>query len=292
MPTAMMDVMQRRVSSDRIVGRDDELRTARLVVDSLFAADPAHRVPLLLVAGEAGIGKSRLLDEVLAEARRRGADVVSGRCLEHGGEIRPLSAISEIVAELVPVAAERGVAIHPELAPLVDAGSDTGPTTLSRWPARLDGQLQALLRDVSARRPVAVAIEDLHWADETTRSLLLSLLKARGLDDVLLIGTYRSDELHRRHPLLRSLAEIERTVRCERIELEPLPEGAVDELARAITGDRPDEAAARHLARRSGGNPFYLEELLAAGGAGERLPEGVRHVVLARSQSLGAEALR
>ena len=70
--TAMMEAMNRRVSSDRIVGRDEEVRTGRLAIDSLLARDPAHRVPLLLVAGEAGIGKSRLLDELLDDARARG----------------------------------------------------------------------------------------------------------------------------------------------------------------------------------------------------------------------------
>ena len=287
-----MEAMNRRVSSDRIVGRDEEVRTGRLAIDSLLARDPAHRVPLLLVAGEAGIGKSRLLDELLDDARARGVYAVCGRCLEHGGEIRPLSAISEIVAELVPVAAELGVAIHPELTPLVDVGRDAEPTALSRWPARLDGQFQSLLRDVSARQPVVVAIEDLHWADQTTRALLISLLRARGLDDVLMIGTYRSDELHRRHPLLQFLAEIERTVRCERIDLAPLPDSVISELATAILGEQPSEPTGRDLSRRSGGNPFYVEEILAAGLAGDRLPEGVRHVVLARSQALGTDAIR
>jgi DNA-binding CsgD family transcriptional regulator/tetratricopeptide (TPR) repeat protein len=288
----MIEAMNRRVSSDRIVGRDEEVRTGRLAIDSLLARDPAHRVPLLLVAGEAGIGKSRLLDELLDDARARAVHAVCGRCLEHGGEIRPLSAISEIVAELVPVAAELGVAIHPELTPLVDVSRDAEPTALSRWPARLDGLLQSLLRDVSARQPVVVAIEDLHWADQTTRALLNSLLRARGLDDVLMIGTYRSDELHRRHPLLQFLAEIERTVRCERIDLAPLPDSVISELATAILGEQPSEPAGRDLSRRSGGNPFYVEEILAAGIAGDRLPEGVRHVVLARSQALGTDAVR
>jgi predicted ATPase len=254
----MMDAMTRRVSSDRIVGRGEEVRTGRLAVDSLLAPDPTHRIPLLLVAGEAGIGKTRLLAELLDDARGRGAYAVRGRCLEHGGEVRPLSAISEIVADLEPAAAELGMATHPELAPLVDGGDGGEPTVLSRWPARLDGQFQALLRDLSARRPVVVAVEDLHWADQTTRALLISMLRARGLDDVLLVGTYRSDELHRRHPLLQFLAEVERTVRFERIDLAPLPEAVVAELATAILGERPSDATVQDLARRSGGNHFYL----------------------------------
>ncbi|QQS24236.1 MAG: AAA family ATPase [Actinomycetota bacterium] len=284
--------MARRVSSDRLVGRGEEMRVGRLTVDALLASDPARRTPLLLITGEAGIGKSRLLEEVLEDARGRGVLAVLGRCLEHGGEVRPLNAVAEILAELVPIAASLGVSVDPELAPLV-SGARAGETTaLSQRPALLDGQVRTLLRDVSERQPLAVAIEDLHWADQTTRELLVSLLRARGLERVLLVATYRNDELHRRHPLLPLLAEIERSVRCERIDLTPLPESEVTELARAIVGDQVTEAAGRELSRRCGGNPFYAEEILAAGAGGAGLSAGLRHVVLARSQALGADAAR
>ena len=145
----------------------------RLTVDALLASDPARRTPLLLITGEAGIGKSRLLEEVLEDARGRGVLAVLGRCLEHGGEVRPLNAVAEILAELVPIAASLGVSVDPELAPLV-SGARAGETTaLSQRPALHDGQVRTLLRDVSERQPLAVAIEDLHWADQTTRELLV-----------------------------------------------------------------------------------------------------------------------
>ena len=284
--------MTRRVSSDRIVGRGDEIRLGRLTVDSLFAPDAQRRIPLLLVSGEAGIGKTRLLQYLLDEVVTRGGLTACGRCLEHGGEIRPLNSIVEILTELVPLAAGVGVALDPELAPLV-TGADAGePTALSRWPARLDGQVRALLHDVADRRPLVIAVEDVHWADRTTRDLLVTLLRSRGLERVLFICTYRSDELHRRHPLLPVLAEIERTTRYERIDLVPLDDDEVAELAAAITGETTADAIGRELASRCGGNPFYAEEILAAGPARGRLPEGVRHVVLARSQTLGTDALQ
>ena len=290
--TAMMDSMTRRVSSDRVVGRDDEMRLGRLTVDSFMAPDPARRTPLLLIAGEAGIGKSRLLEEVLGDARRRGAVTVLGRCLEHGGEVRPLNAVAEILAEVVPIAAALGVPVDPELAPLVNGTRAGETTTLSQRPALLDGQVRELLHDLSEHQPLAVAIEDLHWADQTTRELLLSLLQARGLERVLLLATYRSDELHRRHPLLSFLAEIERSVTYERIDLVPLGDSDVTELARAIVGDQVTESAGRELSRRCGGNPFYAEEILAAGAGDAGLSAGLRHVVLARSQPLGVDAVR
>ncbi len=241
--SAMMEAMTRRVSSERIIGRAGEIEIGRMVLASVLEDDPSHRVSLLLVSGEAGIGKTRLLDELLAAARDRGALAVCGRCLEHGGEVRPLSAIAEILAELEPVAEGFGIALHPELAPLVTGSGDGEPTALSRWPARLDDQVRSILHDISVRRPLVVAIEDLHWADQTTRGVLVSLLRARGLERVVLVCTYRSDEMHRRHPLLPVLAEIERTVRCERIDLTPLPDREIAELAEAIIGGHVTETA-------------------------------------------------
>ena len=117
--TAMMETMSRRVSSDRIIGRGDEIRLGRLTIDALFAPDVTRRVPLLLIAGEAGIGKTRLLEELLSEAKSRGALTLLGRCLEHGGEVRPLNALVEIMVELAPVAESMRVSLDPELAPLV-----------------------------------------------------------------------------------------------------------------------------------------------------------------------------
>ncbi len=290
--SAMMETMTRRVSSDRIIGRAGEIELGRTALASVLEDDPSRRVSLLLVSGEAGIGKTRLLDELLADTRDRGALTVCGRCLEHGGEVRPLSAIAEILAELEPIADGFGIALHPELAPLVTGSGDGEPTALSRWPARLDDQVRSILHDISVRRPLVVAIEDLHWADQTTRGVLVSLLRARGLERVVLVGTYRSDEMHRRHPLLPVLAEIERTIRCERIDLTALPDGDIAELAEAIIGGHVTETTARDLSRRCGGNPFYAEEIVAAGLDRERPPTGVRHVVLARSQSLGPDAIR
>ena len=215
-----------------------------------------------------------------------------GRCVQHGGEIRPLNAIAEILIEIEAVGAAVGVTLDPELAPLVTGTRSIEPTALSQWPVRLDDHIRSLLHNIAARQPLVVAMEDLHWADQTTRGVLASLLRARGLERVLLVGTYRSDELHRRHPLLALLAEIERTVRCERIDLTPLRDGDIIELATVILGEQVTDAIRRDLSRRCGGNPFYAEEVLAAGIDGEQLPAGVRHVVLARSQSLGLDAIR
>lgn len=287
--------MTRRLSSDRIVGRTTELELGERCISALGAGEPSDRVALLLVAGEAGIGKSRLLAELLDVARRNGALVVCGRCLEHGGEVRPLSAVVELLSDLLPIADAGDVSVAADLRRLVDGETDltvSDADTLARRATRLDAHVRALLHELARRQPIVLAIEDLHWGDQSTRQMLTSLGRSRGLERVLLIATYRSDELHRRHPLLSDLAEIERTIAHERIELSPLDAEAIAQMIADITGETVTESRAADVARRSGGNPFYAEELLATSGDEDRLPAGVRHVVLARARDLGADATR
>jgi DNA-binding CsgD family transcriptional regulator/tetratricopeptide (TPR) repeat protein len=268
-----MDGVARRVSSGQLVGRTDDLARGEAAIRRVLEGGSDRQAQLLLIAGEAGIGKSRLLDALLDRAREGGAVTACGRCLEHGGEIRPLIAVTEILAELGQ--AEQGGA------------STMAPAEAL---ARLFDHARTSLRALSARCPVVVAIEDLHWSDRTTRGLLTELVRTRGLGRVLLIGTYRSDELHRRHPLLPLLADLEHAARPERIDLTPLAETEVVELAAAILDRAIGEEQGRELFRRSGGNPFYAEELLAVDDT-ERIPAGVRHVILARSRSLVPDAL-
>ncbi len=259
------------MSSSQLVGRAAELTVGEAALRRALDGDPEQATPVLFVAGEAGIGKSRLLEVLLDRARQADAVTACGRCLEHGGEIRPLAAMSEILADL---------------------GEEVDTSTLAPAEAlaRLFDRARTSLRTASARGAVVVAVEDLHWSDRTTRTLLAELVRTRGLGRMLLIGTYRSDELHRRHPLLPFLADLEHAVRPERIDLVPLDEAEVVELGSAIL-DRPIGAGrGRELARRSGGNPFYAEELLAVD-VSTRIPAGVSHVILARSRSLEPDAL-
>jgi DNA-binding CsgD family transcriptional regulator len=283
----MMVTVPTRVSSGHLVGRTAELAVGQASLRRVLDGGPDDALHILLISGEAGIGKSRLLDGLLDRARHAGAVTAVGRCVDHGSEVRPLTAVTEIMAELGSLTAPSDPGSVGG-GSLVDAVSSATPAGAL---ARLFDQARSWLRTLSERGPLVVAVEDLHWSDRTTRDLLVELVRTRGLGRVLLVGTYRSDELHRRHPLLPLLAELERATRPERIELAPLADPEVVELAASIRGRAIDEVWGRGLARRSGGNPFYIEELLAVDDDTERLPVGVRLVILARSQRLTPDAL-
>lgn len=283
---AMMESVSRRMSSGHHVGRADELAVGQAVLQRILDGGSSDTAQVLLITGEAGIGKTRLLDELLDRARSAGAITGCGRCLEHGGEVRPLSAVTELVADLGLAQRSTDTATQPAT---TGAASRAGPADAS---AQLFDDVRSLLRNLSRRGPAVVAIEDLHWADHTTRNLVSELARLRGLDRILLVATFRSDELHRRHPLLPLLADLEHAARPERIDLEPLNPDEMTQLAEAILDTSLDPGRSRELHRRSGGNPFYAEELLAAADSGaDRLPAGVRHVIMARSQSLEPGAL-
>jgi DNA-binding CsgD family transcriptional regulator/tetratricopeptide (TPR) repeat protein len=271
-----------RVTSSRLVGRADELCELRRLLDMAADGQPA----LVFVAGESGVGKSRLLAELEAGA----GQVLHGDCVELGegelpyapvvGALRPLAREHDPVLASLPARDELATLL-PELgAP--GAPGDQG---------RLFEALLGLLERLGRRAPVLLALEDIHWADRSTSAFLAFL--ARALDDerVLVVATYRTDEMHRRHPLRPLLAELERGQRTHRIALEPLTR---DELAVAledISGEQPDAGLVDRLYVRSGGNPLFAEELLAAGEDGRgALPPTLRDALMLRVERLSGDA--
>ncbi|WFG44503.1 ATP-binding protein [Pseudonocardia alni] len=269
---------------DELVGRADEL--AGLLRD--LDAARAGRARAVLLAGEAGIGKSRLATALGRAAAGAGAQVVVGRCLDAGGAALPYLPFSEVLDAL----ARAGTALRPVLHGLLPGAAE------APRPAAGDGdsgRLQVFdavagaVRDAAATAPLLVVLEDLHWADRSTRELLAFLLARLGSQRLLVLGTYRSDDLHRRHPLRASLAELVRLPAVRRVELGPLTPDAVLALvrARAATGG-VDEATLHRIAARREGNAFYAEELVAAGSDG--LPGGLADVLLTRLDRLGGPA--
>ena len=284
--------MPRRVTSAQFIGRADAL----VLLDDLLESTRLGQGDVLLIAGEAGVGKTRLVAELITRARHRGLLPLTGWCVEHGDQVTPLAPVADIVRELLArtPAAELDDVIGPAGADLAALLPDLGPTgELSRSPAsvgRLFEGVLGVLRRLSARQPVVTVVEDLHWADESTRQLL-AFLAPRLMDHpVLLVATYRSDELHRRHPLRPFLVSVERSVRPERIDLVPFTPTELAELVAAVTQTAADRQFTAALHARSGGNGFFAEELLAKGRRAS-FPPLLRDAVMARTTELDPTAL-
>ncbi|MEX5720124.1 ATP-binding protein [Geodermatophilus maliterrae] len=276
-----------------LVGRADELATLLAAVDRARAG----RGSAVLVAGDAGVGKSRLLDELAVRAAGRGLRVLTGHCVDLGEVGLPYLPFVDL---LRPVAADLGDGAAGLFAARATAARepdtpDLGSPIPALRPPVDDGRLHlfeavaAALAGLAAHGPLLVLLEDLHWADRSSRDLLRYLLARLADEPVAVVASYRSDDLHRRHPLRPLLAELVRLPGVERLDLGPLPDTAVEELVRGLAAGVPDRTVDDVVARAEG-NAFYAEELLAAGLAGETLPLGLTDVLLARVEQLGPAA--
>ncbi len=287
-----------RGTSARFIGRTDELAT----LDRLLGGED-DRLRLVLVGGEAGIGKSRLIAEWAGRARARGALVLSGGAVDVG-ETAALPYVA-IVEALRPLTEDPGRSVLARSGPI---GADLGRLLPSLGPAptsrpsvaglpeefaqvRLFEQLLGLLFRLAARAPVILALEDLQWADRSTRDLLVYLARNVGGAPIGLIGSFRTDELPPLHPMRAVLGQLIRGRGAARLDLAPFgPEEHATHVAQLLGGD-PPSALLRATYARSAGNPFFTEELLAAGDPdAARLPESLRDAVLVRLRELSPAA--
>ncbi|HEV7210411.1 MAG TPA: AAA family ATPase [Blastococcus sp.] len=282
-----------------MVGRAEELGRLLAHVDRAAGG----RSSAVLLAGDAGVGKTRLLDELAARAAARGVRVLTGHCVDLGEVglpylsfvdlLRPVATDPELAPEsarnpvLAGMLAGRPGVVAP-VPPVASDGELGRPLPNRAAPQPMDdGRLQlfesvaGLLAELASTAPLLVVLEDVHWADRSSRDLLRYLL-ARLVDDpVAIVASYRSDDLHRRHPLRPLLAELVRLPGVERIELTPLADDEVGELVRGLSAAVPEHIVDDVVARAEG-NAFYAEELLAAGLHGEGLPMALTDVLLAR----------
>ncbi len=288
--------MAPRATSPVLVGRAEELA----VLDAALAPSRPGSPSVILVGGEAGVGKSRLAREFTARARRAGARVLAGGCVELGTDGLPFAPFTALLRELVrDVGADGVAALLPSgmtrdfarLLPEFGPASADGDDNVAR--ARLFEQMLALLERLADTGPVVLLIEDAHWADRSTRDLLAFLVsRQQVLDGVLIVVTYRSDELHRTHPLRPLLAELGRLAWVERLDLARLDRLHADELVARIIGREPEPSLADQVYARAEGNPLFVEELLCdcADGVNRLLPESLRDLLLVAVRQLPDDA--
>jgi DNA-binding CsgD family transcriptional regulator len=290
--------MAARLTSSRFVGRVGELAELELAQREAAAGHPA----VVLLGGESGVGKTRLVTELqhrLSDAEKP-ALVLRGESVEQRDGELPyaplLSALRPVVRERHPAFEQLSAVSRSDLATLLPALASTGPSAERDGGAgqvRLFEALLELLDLLGESEPVALVLEDMHWADRSTRAFTSFIASSLRAERIMVLLTYRTDELHRRHPLLPLLAELERLERTRRVVLSPFDRVELAEALEDILGDTPSPQLVERLFQRGEGNPLYTEELLAAGLDGRgAAPESLRQAFMLRIERLPEDAQR
>lgn len=265
------DVTSESTPRGPIFGRDGELDDfTQLLTDSAESS-------ITLLGGDAGIGKTRLLQEIGATCRAEGGLVLVGRCLDLGDSAAPYLPIMDIVRTA------------PDIDPKTVAPEGVRPIELFESVATMFDQL-------ADRAPVLIVVEDVHWADRATRELLTYQFTHGMRPGVHLVATYRTDDLHRRHPLRPALAEWSRLPNVRRVVLDPLGADPARHLIEHLEPGLSDTAVGE-IFRRSGGNPFFTEELVAAtmqphAMSNPALPSDLVDLLLVRTDALDEDPRR
>ncbi len=279
------------------VGRSVEVERLRLRIGDAIAGRPAF----ILVGGEAGVGKSRLVDEVTSEAERDGLRVLRGLCVDVAGDGLPfepfVDALSGLASALGPDRLVELVGpIQPELERLMPnlgtAATGAGDAPLT---ATTKGRLFELglgfFERLTVDRPAVLVIEDAQWADEASRDLLRFLIRRLRHRRMALVITFRTDALGRGHPLRHLLAEVERDDATTRIDVPRFDREDVRRLMTILRGAAPSTGEVDAVLKRSDGNPFFVEELVAAGpNPAIEIPQALSDVLLDRVSRLGQAA--
>jgi DNA-binding NarL/FixJ family response regulator len=290
--------VSRRLSSPIFVGRVAERAALLEAMERASRGEPS----IVVIGGEAGVGKTRLLAEAAAQAAALGQLLVTGACFDVAAGTLPYAPFVEIVRALdragrLSALPDRAIAELNRLAPQIGRPGGGAETDVAAGSSSADlgvrgneggqGRLFAAVRDslsaASAASPLVVVIEDVHWADTTTLDLLTYLARSMRAERVVLLATARLDSLPRRHPLVDVVAELARLPWAERIDLARFDEREVAEQLTGILGRAPDTGLSREVFERSDGNAFFAEELIATGAApGGALPASLRDTLTAR----------
>jgi predicted ATPase len=277
-----------RVQSPTLVGRVEELRALEAARRRAADGEPV----VVLVGGEAGVGKTRLVAELTSRCLADGTRVLHGGCMPVGDGALPYAPIVEALRALLAdlgADAVRGLVgpSWPELARLLPALGEPdriGPSDQAQ--SRLFELLLGLLGRLSQQGPLVLVVEDLHWADRSTRDLLAFLVRNLRRERVLVVVTYRNDEPGQQR-LGPYLAELDRGGPAQRLELPRLDRAQTGAQLVGILEAAPAAELVDTVFARSEGNPFFTEELLAVVRAGSReLPVTVRDLLRGRVQAL------
>lgn len=287
-----------------LVGRDDELETLVRPLSSSSAGD----APIVLLMGEAGVGKTRLAREVVARSGELGITAMWGSCpqVELSLPYMPfLEAVGNYLyaANLVWVKRRLGPMVVDliDLFPVLGAApTPTGDPVQARL--RLFEALAVLLRATARRSGLLLVVDDLHWADATTRELLDFIVRRLRGERALIVVSCRPEALHGGDALAMSITGWLRSGLASMIELTPLGPVGVDQMVNAMLPDRHVSAQMRDLIyERSEGNPYVVEELVRSllDRSGQRsittvldLPETVREMVVQRMRQLSEPEAR
>lgn len=270
-----------------LIGRDADL--AR-ITEIIGLGDP--RGVGVVMSGDAGIGKSSLLARVGEDAEAAQWNVAWGHCVGQSGSGVAYLPFTELLARLeilLPDTVNAVVATRPALAVLLP-GRRQEPSAATYSAGQVAEAVHALLTAVGQVEPLLVIIEDAHWADPSSRDLMTLLLTRGFATPVALVITYRSDDLHRRHPLHETLAIWARIAGVEHHDLLPLADSAIRDIVRSGNAQELDERTTREITQRAEGNPFFAEELAASTVSGQPISGGLSRVLWARVDQLSEPA--
>jgi DNA-binding NarL/FixJ family response regulator len=290
------------------IGRDAPLHALLERLDNAIAGSGS----VVLLGGDAGVGKSRLARDLKKEASSRQIRIIEGRCtstessvpyapLMNALRFRIAKGEGEAVAEMLGPLRAVLAPIFPQL-----QSAESAEAAAARERERPFELIFAVLERLASDEPMLLVLEDVHWADQTSLELLHHLAHRAPSLRMLILATYRSDELHSAHPLRRLLGSLARDRVGEQLRLEPLNREETREMIRCMLRAEPDDSFAAAIWRRSEGNPFFVEQLVSAvAGFGELtpnaeaaatlerlpLPSTVSEAVLERVNALGPAAV-
>ncbi|HYH94253.1 MAG TPA: AAA family ATPase [Candidatus Saccharimonadales bacterium] len=280
------------VSSPELIGRAPELLALRAALSRVAAGAPE----IVIVAGESGIGKTRLVRELIESARADGMRVLVGGCLDLADDGLPYAPLTEALRgylrDLPPATVETILGpARDEIARLLpgigrvpgaramtaEATGNQAVVTTAPPPdarsgldqARLFGIVLELLGGLAAEAPTVLVFEDLHWVDRSTRDLVTFIARNLDRERLLLVLTARADEVGRGHPVGAWMAGLERDARTSRLDLGQLSLADVGRQVEVLLAAPASDAVVTRIHARSDGNPFFVEELVAAERRGE-----------------------